>query len=53
MSKRPNFLFIIKARIADMTRETLATGPVDFGKLVGAETLKWREVVRQAKIVAN
>lgn len=43
----------IKTRIADMTGETLATGPVDFGKLVSAETLKWRVVVRQAKIVAN
>ena len=43
----------IKKRIADMTGEMLASTPADFGKLVSSETVKWRVVVKEAKITAN
>ena len=36
-----------------MTGEMLASNPGDFGKLVTSETVKWRTVVKEAKISAN
>jgi tripartite-type tricarboxylate transporter receptor subunit TctC len=39
-----------KARLADVGGTVLAGSPVDFGKLIAAETEKWAKVIRAANI---
>jgi tripartite-type tricarboxylate transporter receptor subunit TctC len=36
----------IRARLADLGGVSLAGSPADFGKLIAAETEKWRKVIR-------
>jgi tripartite-type tricarboxylate transporter receptor subunit TctC len=43
----------IRRRIASMTGEPLPGTAGDFARLVSGETVKWRAVVKQAKISAN
>jgi tripartite-type tricarboxylate transporter receptor subunit TctC len=43
----------IKARIADMGGMPLTGSPVDFGKLIATETVKWGKVIREAGIKAQ
>src|SRR5262249_35521144 len=40
----------MKARVADLGGDVLALSPADFGKLIAAETEKWRKVIRAANI---
>jgi tripartite-type tricarboxylate transporter receptor subunit TctC len=40
----------IKARFADLGGTTLALTPIQFGKLVADETVKWAKVIRAANI---
>ena len=40
----------IKARYADVGATALLGSPADFGKLIAAETEKWGQVIRAAKI---
>jgi tripartite-type tricarboxylate transporter receptor subunit TctC len=42
----PNF----KARLANLGGAVLPLSPVDFGKLIAAETEKWAKVIRAANI---
>jgi tripartite-type tricarboxylate transporter receptor subunit TctC len=43
----------IKDRITAMTGDLLAGTPADFKRLIAGEAVKWRTVVRQAKITSN
>jgi tripartite-type tricarboxylate transporter receptor subunit TctC len=43
----------MKKRLADLGATTLASSPVDFGKLIADETKKWGEVIRAAGIKAE
>jgi len=40
----------LKARLAELGGIVLAGSPVDFGKLIAAETQKWTKVIRAANI---
>jgi tripartite-type tricarboxylate transporter receptor subunit TctC len=39
-----------KVRLANLNGTVLGGTPVDFGKLIAAETENWRKVIRFAKI---
>src|SRR4051812_28560975 len=39
-----------KSRLADLIAPVLAGSPVDFGKLIAEETIKWGKVIRTANI---
>jgi tripartite-type tricarboxylate transporter receptor subunit TctC len=41
---------VMKARLADLGGMALGGSPVDFGKLIGAETEKWGRVIRANNI---
>jgi len=43
----------MKARLADLGGDTLASSPADFGRLVAADTEKWAKVIRTAGIKAE
>jgi tripartite-type tricarboxylate transporter receptor subunit TctC len=43
----------IRARLADLGGVSLAGSPADFGKLIAAETEKWRKVIRLVGIKAE
>jgi hypothetical protein len=43
----------MRARLADMGGTALPGLPVDFGKLIVAETEKWAKVIRAANIKAE
>ena len=43
----------IKTRFAELGGAPLMLSPVDFGKLVAAETEKWAKVIRAANIMAE
>jgi tripartite-type tricarboxylate transporter receptor subunit TctC len=43
----------MKARLADLGGTVLAGSPVDFGKLIAAETEKWAKVIKFAGIKAE
>jgi tripartite-type tricarboxylate transporter receptor subunit TctC len=43
----------ISARLADLGGVSLAGSPADFGKLIAAETEKWRKVIRLVGIKAE
>jgi len=40
----------VRARLADLGSTALALSPVDFGKLIAAETEKWGRVIKAANI---
>jgi hypothetical protein len=40
----------MKARLAELGATVLPGSPADFGKLIAAETDKWRKVIRAANI---
>jgi hypothetical protein len=43
----------MKARLAELGATVLPGSPADFGKLIAAETDKWRKVIRAANIRAD
>jgi hypothetical protein len=43
----------MKARLAELGATVLPGSPADFGKLIVAETDKWRKVIRAANIRAD
>jgi tripartite-type tricarboxylate transporter receptor subunit TctC len=43
----------MKARLAELGGTVLAGSPVDFGKLIAAETEKWAKVVKFAGVKAE
>jgi len=43
----------MKARLTELGATVLPGSPADFGKLIAAETDKWRKVIRAANIRAD
>jgi len=43
----------IRARLADLGNQVLATSPAEFGKLIADETEKWAKVIQAANIKAE
>ena len=43
----------IRARLADLGNQVLATSPAEFGKLIAEETEKWAKVIQAANIKAE